>query len=139
MKRRSHVWHIIETWLVLYNNIAMDFNPHALNQILVRIREQMRCPQCGTGVMVDFPAIKLAGDTFMLLELKCDACASFIVLHVNLLEKATDESKTSEVKPSMNASSSVSLSADEMKTLRSALKKFEGSFEKMFKEHGKKK
>lgn len=114
----------------------MEFNPHSLNQILHRIREQMRCPQCGTGVEVDFPSIKLAGENFMLLELKCEACMSFIVLHVNMVEKSVDEKSNSEIFPSMNASSSVTLSADEMKTLRSALKKFDGSFQKLFEEHG---
>jgi len=117
--------------------MLMEFNPHSLNQILLRIREQMRCPQCGTGISVDFPAIKLAGDSFMLLELKCEACMSFIVLHVNLMEKTT-EVVAEEVVPSVNASSSVTLSADEMKTLRSALQTFDGSFEKMFQKHGKK-
>lgn len=108
----------------------MEFNPHSLHQILTRIREQMRCPQCGTRVTVDFPAIKLAGDNFMLLQLKCESCAAFIVLHVNLTDQAVQATKTD---PLLNASSSLSLSEDEMKTLRTALAQHGGSFEQMFK------
>lgn len=111
----------------------MDFNPHSLHQILTRIREQMRCPQCGTRVEVDFPSIKIAGDTFMLLQLKCQSCAAFIVLHVNLSEQKIAESPTTESAKLLNASSSMSLSKDEMGTLRSALAAYDGSFEKMFK------
>ncbi len=111
----------------------MDFNPHSLHQILVRIREQMRCPQCGTRVQVDFPSIKIAGDDFMLLQLKCESCSAFIVLHVNLTEKAkvidtiVDDGRK-------NASSQLTLDEDEMATLQKALTAYDGSFEKMFKE-----
>ena len=111
---------------------SMDFNPHSLHQILTRIREQMRCPQCGTRVPVDFPAIKLAGDSFMLLQLKCESCTAFIVLHVNLAEQVQKENLTDEQSALLNASSTLSLSEDEMKTLRSALRSCEGSFEKLF-------
>jgi hypothetical protein len=109
----------------------MEYNPHSLHQILTRIREQMRCPQCGTRVPVDFPSIKLAGDSFMLLQLKCESCTAFIVLHVNLAEQGT-ETSTDDVKQLMNASSTLTLSEDEMKTLRSALARSGGSFEKLF-------
>lgn len=111
----------------------MDFNPHSLHQILTRIREQMRCPQCGTRVPVDFPAIKLAGDSFMLLQLKCESCTAFIVLHVNLAEQPQATGLTDEQSALLNASSTLSLSEDEMKTLRSALGAYEGSFQNLFK------
>ena len=116
----------------------MDFNPHSLHQILTRIRDQMRCPQCGTHVDVDFPAIKIAGDSFMLLQLKCESCAAFIVLHVNLTGQGEVVVADDSVKL-LNASSSMSLSKEEMGTLRSALQAYEGSFEKMFKAMEKKK
>ncbi len=112
----------------------MDYNPHSLHQILIRIREQMRCPQCGTRVAVDFPSIKLAGDDFMLLQLKCESCNAFIVLHVNLTE---NKSAVPHGHPGIaNASSSLSLDQDQMNTLRNALKSSDGSFEKLFKQHG---
>lgn len=110
----------------------MDFNPHSLHQILTRIRDQMRCPQCGTKVEVDFPSIKVAGDSFMLLQLKCQSCAAFIVLHVNLTGQK-EEDVVEQQQKMYNASSSLSLSKDEMTTLRTALGKYDGSFEKMFK------
>ena len=114
----------------------MDFNPHSLNQILVRIRDQMRCPQCGTRVPVDFPSIKLAGDTFMLLQLRCESCTAFIVLHVNLSDQERhDHEKQQAIL--LNASSTVSLTEEEMTTLRTALKKYDGSFEMLFKEYGR--
>jgi hypothetical protein len=109
----------------------MDFNPHSLHQILTRIREQMRCPQCGTRVDVDFPSIKLASDEFMLLQLKCESCSAFIVLQVNLTQRSEEKSV---VKPQefLNASSTLSLSDSEMQTLRSALDACDGSFQKLF-------
>jgi hypothetical protein len=107
----------------------MDLSPHSLHMILNRIREQMRCPQCGTPVPVDFPAIKIAGDDFMLLQLCCASCSAFIVLHVNLADKSAKQPAS---RPLMNASSTLSLTEQEMTTLRSALKKYDGSFEKLF-------
>lgn len=110
----------------------MEYNPHSLHQILFRIREQMRCPQCGTHVDVDFPSIKLAGDSFMLLQLKCESCTAFIVLHVNLAEEGSKEEITDGKSALLNASSTLTLSEDEMKILRTALSDSGGSFEKLF-------
>lgn len=111
----------------------MEFNPHSLNQILTRIREQMRCPQCGTRVAVDFPSVKMAGTEYMLLQLRCESCTSFIVLHVNLAEQKTPEIERDPADALLNASSTLTLSEKEMETLRSALQSADGSFEKLFK------
>lgn len=113
----------------------MEFNPHSLHLILTRIREQMRCPQCGTRVAVDFPSIKLAGDDFMLLQLQCQSCNAFIVLHVNLSDRGGTPEKPGD-QELMNVSSTLSLSEKEMGTLRQALETCEGSFEKLFKKFG---
>lgn len=118
--------------------LVMDFNPHALHQILTRIHEQMRCPQCGTRIPVDFPAVKLAGDGYMLLQLKCMSCTAFIVLHVNLAQEIVEAVLTNEQHSLLNASSTLTLSEDEMKTLRSALHAYDGSFQNLFKEFGAK-
>ena len=117
----------------------MDFNPHSLNQILLRIREQMRCPQCGTRVQVDFPSIKMAGDDFMLLQLKCESCGAFIVLHVNLSDKnkPPDLPMVNRDAGKKNVSSMLTLDEGEMQTLRNALQAYGGSFEKMFTEFEK--
>lgn len=113
----------------------MEFNPHSLHLILTRIREQMRCPQCGTRVPVDFPSIKLAGDDFMLLQLQCQSCNAFIVLHVNLAERSPEPAKPRN-QELLNASSTLSLSEKEMDILREALDSCEGSFEKLFRKFG---
>lgn len=111
----------------------MEVNPHSLHQLLTRIREQMRCPQCGTNIFVDFPSVKMTGDDFMLLQLKCESCTAFIVLHVNLTEQNKKESEEIDPRKALlNASSTLSLSEDEMTTLHTALKKYDGSFEKLF-------
>ncbi|HRH93136.1 MAG TPA: hypothetical protein PKV72_01245 [Candidatus Peribacteria bacterium] len=114
----------------------MDFNPHSLHQILLRIRDQMRCPQCGTRVQVDFPSIKIAGDDFMLLQLKCESCSAFIVLHVNLTDKTASKLADNVIVEDgrKNASSQLTLDESEMATLQNALTAYDGSFEKMFKE-----
>lgn len=109
----------------------MDYTPHALHQVLTRIREQMRCPQCGTPVAVDFPSVKVASEDFMLLELRCGSCSSFIVLHVQMKEESASKN-VSLAHPLLNASSTVAVSDDEMKLLRKALSESDGSFEKMF-------
>ena len=111
----------------------MECNPHLLYQILTRIREQMRCPQCGTRIVVDFPAVKMAGEEFMLLQLKCESCTSFIVLHVNMTLQQEPITLAASKDALLNVSSTLSLSADEMTILRSALKEYDGSFEKLFK------
>lgn len=115
-----------------YTKTLMDYNPHSLHQILTRIREQMRCPQCGTRVAVDFPSIKLAGEDFVLLQLKCESCNAFIVLHVNLTDGKSSAVPHNESDGKRNISSTLHLDEQEMNTLRSALQTSGGSFEKLF-------
>ena len=107
----------------------MEYNPHSLHQILTRIREQMRCPQCGTKVSVDFPSIKIASDDFILLQLKCESCNAFIILHVNITEA---RQTMSEYDGKRNASSTMHLDEKEMVMLRSALEQSGGSFQALF-------
>jgi hypothetical protein len=109
----------------------MEMDPHTFQQIIRRIEQQMRCPQCGTKVPLDFASVKLAGDEFMLLQLKCESCSAFIVLHVAMADQKTDADVPNSVRM-LNASSSLSLSEDDMKTLRKALAKNNGSFKAMF-------
>lgn len=120
----------------------MYFDPHTLQQIIERIQQQMRCPQCGKHIPVDFAAVRLAGDDFMLLQLRCDTCDAYIVLHASLQEStriaasivgvgmATDESGM------VNASSTLSLKDEEVQMLRGALQDCGGSFEKLFDKYG---
>ncbi len=112
----------------------MELDPHTLHQIIQRIRRQMRCPQCGEQVTVDFTNIRLTGDDFVLLQLKCTACDAFIVLHASLhgLKGVTLEREEGE--RIFNASSSLIQKEEEIDLLHDALKKSEGSFEQLFKE-----
>ena len=112
--------------------LAMDMDPHTLLQIIRRIEQQMRCPQCGKRIPVDFGAVRMAGEDFMLLQLKCDTCDAYIVLHAALqgtevLLKKDDEATF------INASSTLELKDHELAMLRTELEKSGGSFESMFK------
>ena len=113
----------------------MQFDPHTLHQIIQRIQQQMRCPQCGERIPVGFPAVRLTGDDFVLLQLRCDICDAYIVLHAALQAKEPDPNKKetgSEKEKGMNASSTLCLKEGEIETLRAALDAAGGSFEKMF-------
>jgi hypothetical protein len=110
----------------------MEFDPHTLHQIIQRIQQQMRCPQCGEKVPVDFASVRLTGDDFVLMQLKCDVCDAYIVLHASLagIKSATvDKDDKNRI---MNASSSLCLNDDEIDALRAALQKSAGSFEQIF-------
>lgn len=109
----------------------MEFDPHSLHQIIQRIRQQMRCPQCGEKVPVEFPSVRLSGDDFLLLQLKCDTCDAYIVLHASLqgLKGVTTEKEPGKI---MNASSTLCEKDAELDSLREMLSKSGGSFEQLF-------
>ncbi len=114
----------------------MEMDPHTLQQIIQRIYQQMRCPQCGKRIPVDFASLKMAGDDFMLMQLKCDTCDAYIVLHAALqgTQKAAPAVKNDDVL--VNASSTLYLKDGEVAALREALSQAGGSFEALFKQHG---
>jgi hypothetical protein len=114
----------------------MELDPHTLQQIIRRIEQQMRCPQCSKRVPVDFSSVRLAGDDFLLLQLKCDTCDAYIVLHASL--QGTEHAKDGEHSESgmVNASSALHLSEDEVGQLHEALDQCDGSFEKLFSRYG---
>jgi hypothetical protein len=109
----------------------MNYDPHALHQILEKIREQMRCPQCSRPVDIGFPSVKIAGDDFLLLQLKCDQCQAFILLHVSLSGTMHEELLSQDLGLS-NASSTLKIEEGELDALRKALEESDGSFEKLF-------
>jgi len=113
----------------------MDLDPHTLQQIIRRIEQQMRCPQCSKRVPVDFTSVRLAGDDFLLLQLKCDTCDAFIVLHASLQGAPQTEIAEEEI-GMVNASSALHLSEDEVEQLHHALDACGGSFEKLFSRFG---
>ena len=112
----------------------MELDPHTLQQIIQRIYQQMRCPQCGKRVPVDFPSVRVAGDDFLLLQLKCDTCDAYIVLHASLqgAENLVGRKKDATV----NASSALHLKEGELDMLNEALKQSGGSFQKLFQKYG---
>ncbi len=120
---------------VLHSN-SMDLDPHTLQQIIQRIYQQMRCPQCSKRVPVDFSSVRLAADDFLLLQLKCDTCDAYIVLHASL--QGADKIQTPATKKvgMVNASSALHLNEDEITQLREALDQCSGSFEKLFNKYG---
>lgn len=111
----------------------MDLDPHTLQQILDRIKQQMRCPQCGKNVPVDFSSVRVVSDDAMLLQLKCDSCNAFIVLHASLQGVENIQTHVEEEAGTVNVSSTMQVSKEEMETLQQALEKSGGSFSALFK------
>lgn len=109
----------------------MDFDPHTLHQILQRIKQQMRCPQCGERVPVDFASVRLTGDDFVLLQLKCEICDAYIVLHASL-QGAKKPGDAVTAAPGVNASSALCLNDAEVEVLRGAIEQADGSFARLF-------
>jgi hypothetical protein len=110
----------------------MEFDPHTLHQILQRIKQQMRCPQCGEKVPVDFASIRLTGDDFVLLQVKCDACEAYIVLHASLAGLKSVKAENDSPDAMLNASSALGLKEQEVETLRQSIEKSGGSFSSLF-------
>lgn len=111
----------------------MELDPHTLQQIIQRIYQQMRCPQCGKRVPVDFTSVRLAADDFLLLQLRCDTCDAYIVLHASLQGGDVLARKEDST---VNASSALHLKDGEVSALREALGQCDGSFEKLFQRYG---
>jgi hypothetical protein len=112
----------------------MEIDPHTLQQILHRIYQQMRCPQCGRRVPVDFSSVQVVADAAILLQLRCDSCNTYIVLQASLQGMEQITGKPYEYDVTANVSSSMEMSNDEMVLLHSALEQHGGSFEALFKE-----
>ncbi len=110
----------------------MDLDPHTLQQILIRIHQQMRCPQCGKRVPVDFTSVRVVADAAMLLQLKCDACSAYIVLHASLQGVEQLGAKPYDLDVTANASTTLELSTVELERMRAELEKNGGSFTKLF-------
>jgi hypothetical protein len=77
----------------------------------------------------------MAADDFMLLQLKCETCDAYIVLHASL-QGAEKLGITSVRDATVNASSALDLKEDEVKMLHEALDQAGGSFEKLFQAYG---
>lgn len=113
----------------------MDLDPHTLQQIITRIEQQMRCPQCGKRVPVDMASVRLAGENFLLLQLRCETCDAYIVLHATLqgVEHLIPKDGNEGL---VNASSALNLKDEEVAMLRNALEQSGGSFAELFQKYG---
>lgn len=110
----------------------MEFDPHSLHQIIQRIQQQMRCPQCGEKVPVDFSSVRLTGDDFVLMQLRCDQCDAYIVLHASLQSLKGIKLQKDDKDRIVNASSALCEKDTEIEVLRAALQQSGGSFGDMF-------
>lgn len=107
----------------------MDYDPHTIHAIIQRIQQQLRCPQCSRKIPVDWQAIRLTGDDFVLLQLRCDSCDAYIVLHA--VCRAGEAPQDAKLRM-LNASSLLARSDVEVERIREALARTDGSFERMF-------
>ncbi len=92
----------------------------------------MRCPQCGERVPVDFAAVRLTGDDFVLLQLKCETCDAYIVLHASLQGIKPAVQAVTEGAHGVNASSALCLTDDQVNQLRGAIESAGGPFNSLF-------
>ncbi|MBT3293597.1 hypothetical protein HN512_03485 [Candidatus Peregrinibacteria bacterium] len=112
----------------------MDIDPHTLQRILDRIEKQMRCPQCGRQVPVDFSSVRLMAENAMLLQVKCDDCNAYIVLQASLQGMEHVDSKPFDIDETANVSTTLKLGKNEMDALKDSIQESGGSFTKLFKE-----
>lgn len=112
----------------------MHIDPHTLQQILQRIHQQMRCPQCGKRVPVDFSSVRVVGDEAMLLQVKCETCNAYIVLHASMQGAECLSMNADEDEALANASSSLQVGEKEVVELRQVLSGAEGKFSELFKD-----
>ena len=108
-------------------------DPHTLQQILDRIQQQVRCPQCGKTVPASFQSVKVVSDSAMLLQLKCDHCSAYIVLQASLRGVEQISAPPYEEDECANVSTGMTSHKDDVAQVQEALRQSEGSFSAMFK------
>ena len=110
----------------------MEWDPHTLHLILQRIRQQMRCPQCGEKVPVEMAAVRMTGDDFLLLQVKCDVCDAYIVLHASLQGLKLPQAEDHGAAKGLNISTRMCAKEFDVEEMRKALQRTGGSFTTMF-------
>jgi len=136
----------------------MEIDPHTIQQILTKVREQLRCPQCRKRVDVTLESLRVVGDDFAVLQLRCDVCDAYIMLYATISAKiaALGAPKVKEIQNTMdesslrssranapdsaegatkNFSTQILIDANDLEVLRSALKEANGSFLSLFEEN----
>ena len=110
----------------------VPLDPHVLHEIIKKIRQQMRCPQCGEDVPVEFGDFRLVEHDAALLELQCGCCGAYMVLQASISGLEHISVKKQEQSPTINASSQLSACEDELKKIQENIAKSGGSFSSMF-------
>ena len=136
----------------------MEIDPHTIQQLLTKVREQLRCPQCRKRVDVTLESLRVVGDDFAVLQLKCDVCDAYIMLYATIsakmaalpapkleeIQNTIEESQRrssranargSEEEVAKNFSTQLLIDADDLEILRKALKEANGSFLSLFEEN----
>ena len=85
---------------------------------------------------MDFSSVRVVADGAMLLQLKCDMCDAYIVLHASLqgVEKMGAQPYKEDI--TANVSTSLDLNKEELAMLRQGLTESGGSFEELFNKYG---
>lgn len=92
----------------------------------------MRCPQCGEKVPVEMASVRITGDDFLIMQLKCEACEAYIVLHASLQGIKNLSTPGAEKDVLKNASSFINGKEIDVQHLQSALERAAGSFDGLF-------
>ena len=111
---------------------VMEMDPHTLQQIIEKIEQQMRCPQCGKKVPIDFESVKVVAEEAMLLQLKCEGCNAYVVLQASLNGVEQISAPPYDENEMANASTGIQEDKGDVVQVRSALKDIDGSFKQFF-------
>ena len=107
----------------------------------MKVREQLKCPQCRKRVEVDMDSLKVLGDDFAVLQLQCSTCDAYVMLYATIATKGeaageitlgVDPEAIPEELGTENVSTKLMTDADEITKLRSSLQAAKGSFTEIF-------
>ena len=107
----------------------MNIDPHTVQQIITRIREQLRCPQCRKRMEVNWESVKVLGEDFVVMQMQCLTCDAHIMLHASL---STVPQPSAESGTGKNVSTKLMVDIDEITEMKKSLQKSNGSFTKLF-------
>ncbi|MBT3835395.1 hypothetical protein HOF56_04085 [Candidatus Peribacteria bacterium] len=114
----------------------MEIDPHTIQQILTKVREQLKCPQCRKKVDVTMESLKVVGDGFSVMQLKCEVCDAHIMLYANMASGTLSFSPPYEDhKVGQNASSSMAIHDVDVNQIKDSISKSGGSFMNLFEEN----
>ena len=82
---------------------------------------------------MDISSIRVTGEDFLLLQLKCEMCQTYIVLHASLQGVEHVGVKEPAEHQFLNVSSKCFVAESEKEAMEKAIEDAGGSFEKMFK------